>query len=300
VRNGIIKTILYFDIFTYPLTEAELYQHHGSNLSIEAFRNILHELVNEGLLKTREDFYFSPHTDEEALKKRLNGNRMAAEMMPVARKWSKIIHSFPFVRSVNLSGSLSKNYYDKHSDIDYFIITKTNRLWICRTLLSICWKLLSAKNKKNFCTNYFVDETVLEMGDKNQFVAIELSYLLPIINGDAAQTLLSSNEWVKKYVENKTLNREFETDAPRFKLKTIFEKLLDNKFGDMLDNYLLRITTVHWRKKYPEMAAEDFELQFRSRKNVCKRHTKGFQNKVLLKWHEKKRQYEKLHSLNLS
>jgi hypothetical protein len=32
------------------------------------------------------------------------------------------------------------------------------------------------------------------------------------------------------------------------------------------------------------MEQEDFELQIRSRKHVCKHHTKGYQNKVLEKW----------------
>ena len=50
-------------------------------------------------------------------------------------KWgASIIAAFPFVRAVGISGSLSKQYADENSDIDYFIITAANRLWIAKNL----------------------------------------------------------------------------------------------------------------------------------------------------------------------
>jgi hypothetical protein len=64
--------------------------------------------------------------------------------------------------------------------------------------------------------------------------------------------------------------------------KIIFFAFLENH---KVDDMLLRLTVKHWRKKFSHMKQEDFDLQIRSRKHVCKHHTKGYQNKVLEKWH---------------
>ena len=140
-------------MFNYPLTFEELYSHQGQNISPDEFKSLLSEMRKENLLKSSGDYFLSPFSSIETIAKRESGNKMALEMMPVAIKWGRRLYKFPYVRSVSLSGSLSKNYFDSHSDIDFFIVTKNNRLWVCRTLLILYWKLSSAENKKKFCTN---------------------------------------------------------------------------------------------------------------------------------------------------
>lgn len=253
----------------------------------------------EKKLSYKAPFYFSPLSINIDLEKRVAGNKMALAKMPEAVKWSKIINRFPFVRSVNLSGSIAKNYFDENSDIDYFIVTKANRLWICRSLIVLYWKLLSKENKKKLCTNYFVDETALELIDKNLFTAIELTYLVPIINLQLSRQLLEKNAWVKNYVENKPLIEKYATVGKKTILKSLIEWLLDNNTGNLLDNLFLKMTIERWRKKFPDLMKEDFELQFRSRKNVCKRHTKGFQNKVLKLLENKQIEFENVFNESL-
>lgn len=299
-ERQIIKTILYFDVFSYPLNSEELYSHHNFQLTFPEFKLLLSELVNKAVLDSSGDFYFTKGLDPAMVVRRQTANKAAAGMMPEAVKWSKRINRFPFVRSVNLSGSIAKNYFDANSDIDYFIITKTNRLWICRTFIILYWKLLSKKNQKKMCTNYFVDETALELPDKNLFTATELEYLVPVINPELTDQLLNSNAWTKKIISDKQLNKKFVVDnAGKGLLRPVFEFLLDNAMGNALDNLFLRMTIKRWRKKFPDMQEEDFELQFRSRKNVCKRHTKGFQNKVLKLYEEKLKQFELNHKIVL-
>lgn len=279
-------------MFDYPLTFDELYSHLGQNCSPDDFNRILSEMLSESLLQSYGNYFLSPFASTQNVVKREMGNKMALKMMPVAIKWGRRLFRFPYVRSISLSGSLSKNYFDQNSDIDFFIVTEANRLWICRTLLILYWKLSPAENKKKFCTNYFVDETVLEWEEQNRFTATELSYLVPLVNGEAKHKILLRNPWVNNYISNKPLNRNYETEAPSSYVKKIAENILNNPLGNLLENYLLKKTLNSWRKKYPELASEDFELQFRSRKNICKRHTKGFQNKVLKLHDEKVAEFE--------
>ena len=53
---------------------------------------------------------------------------IAATLLARAEKIAKLFYKFPYVRAVGVSGSVSKNFADENADIDYFIITKANRL----------------------------------------------------------------------------------------------------------------------------------------------------------------------------
>lgn len=245
-------------------------------------------------------FILSPFATVADIKKRLDGNRGAREVMPLAHAYSRRIASFPFVEGLCLSGALSKNYYDEKGDIDYFIITKPGRLWICRSLLIARFKLMPEHKRKYWCVNYFVSSDNLELSDRNAFTATELAYLVPVVNSRLYHELLSRNAWYREQFPNKeALPAEKCIEAPRPFFKRLLEGMFSGALGRSLDDALLKATLKRWRKKYPGLSEEDFELQFRSRKNVCKRHTHGFQNKVLARWEENIRKWEQQFNTDL-
>lgn len=296
----IIRAVLYFDVFKYPLTIHELYENAAIRIKKEEYLDELNVLIDQGLLKKQDSFILTPERDSEAIKRRQAGNAGAVEIMPTALKYSKTIASFPFVDAVFLSGALSKNYYDEKGDIDFFIVTKPNRLWICRSLLIIRYKLLPKSKKKFWCVNYFVSSEELTIRDVNIFTGTELAYLIPTVNYPVYKHLLESNSWYKDRFPNKNPLEDVNCiNPPQHPLKSFFEFILGGALGEWVDNTMLRLTLNRWRKKYPELSSEDFELQFRSRKNVCKRHTKGFQNKILKLWEEKQNLFEEQHQVSL-
>jgi hypothetical protein len=75
---------------------------------------------------------------------------------------------------------------------------------------------------------------------------------------------------------------------------------MKGNLGNWLDDKLLNLTLKRWREKYPSMKEEDFDLQFRTRKDVCKRHSHGFQNKVLLMWQDKLETFERKYNFSLT
>ncbi|MBL7931192.1 MAG: nucleotidyltransferase domain-containing protein [Bacteroidia bacterium] len=297
----IIRAVLYFDIFKYPLTKNELFENSAVFISREQFFEELDALVSLGVLKQEGDFILNLERTEADILRRLRGNEEARKIMPVAHKFSKRIARFPFVESICLSGGLSKNYYDEKGDIDFFIVTKPGRLWICRTFLIIVYKLLPKHLKKYWCTNYFISSDNLAIPDKNVFTGTELAYLIPTVNYPIYKKIMENNNWYKVRFPNKAIaSPENSIELPRPFFKKSVEWLLSGSFGNRIDNVLLRLTLKIWRKKYPHMNNEDFELQFRSRKDVCKRHTLGFQNKVLILWESKTIQFEKSFNIKIS
>jgi hypothetical protein len=86
---------------------------------------------------------------------------------------------------------LSKNFADERADIDYFVVTKANRLWIARTLMHLFKKLTFLVGKQHyFCMNYFVDEEALTIQEKNLFTAVEVATLIPVCGNGSMESFL--------------------------------------------------------------------------------------------------------------
>ena len=86
-----------------------------------------------------------------------------------------MLFQFPFVRGVFISGSLSKRCAAEKEDVDYFIVTSANRLWIARTIMHLYKKLTYLRGRQDrYCMNYFIDEEALEIKEKNIFTAVEM------------------------------------------------------------------------------------------------------------------------------
>jgi hypothetical protein len=284
----IIKTVLYFDVFNYPLKVQELFENTAATISEEDLKLELEELVADHILFKEKEYISCRSSFELAIAKREKGNKGANEIMPIALRYSKIIASFPFVEGVFLSGALSKKYYDEKGDIDFFIVAKPGRLWLCRTFLIIRYKLLPASKKKYWCTNYFVSSQNLVIPEENKFTSTELTYLIPTVNYKLYQQLLRHNSWTSNFYPNKTLAHSKNCiDLPNPLLKRGVEFCLSGLIGARCEAALLRLTLNRWRKKFPYLSNEQFDLQYRSRKDACKRHTHNYQNKVLKLWQEK-------------
>lgn len=283
------------------MTRQELFENSAITISKEQFSEELDLLLKDAFLKEEDGFILNTDRGQKDIATRMKGNEGARGIMDTAYYYSKKVASFPFVEGVLLSGSLSKNFYDQNGDIDFFIVTKPNRLWICRTLLILRYKLLPKAKKKYWCTNYFISSENLVIPDVNVFTGTELAYLLPTVNYQVYKRILAKNDWYKKRFPNKEeAGAENCIETPRSFLKVLSESLLKGRFGNWVDTLLLNYTLKRWRKKYPAMSKQDFDLQFRSRKDVCKRHTHGFQNKVLVLWGNKTQEFEQKFNARLN
>jgi hypothetical protein len=282
---AIIKVVAYYDVFNYPLTKKEILENLGDSFIESTFEDTLNSLIQKKVLRTQDDFYFAQQFDVKYIKQRMDANQLAKIMLPLAEKYSERISKFPFIKGVFISGGLSKNYFHKHSDIDYFIVTTKNRLWLSRTIFILYYKLLSKKKKEFFCLNYFISEADLTIPDRNQFVATEIATLMPMVNHDLYIQFLQANNWYTSYFPQKSSSSGKNTLPLKKNLvKSSVEFFFSGVIGNTVDDLLLRLTLKHWKKKYSDLKNEDFELQIRSRKHVCKHHTKGYQNKVLERW----------------
>ena len=294
----VIRPLLYFDIFNYPITIDEIKRFAPLQIN-SSIHQALDELVLQGKIFLFDDFYSIQDNPFLALRRKA-GNDRAKKKLVTAKKYAGIISSFPFVRAVMLSGSISKGFMDKKSDIDYFIITEKNRLWIVRTMLALFRRIFLFNFHKNFCTNYFIDQNNLEIKEKNFFTAIELATLVPMKNSGVIDEFIRANAWIKEYLPNEEM-KTIEKQKQKSLMSLFSEKIFSIGSPDQLNRWLMNKTKIFWKKKYgKEMNAADFEIAFRSAEGVSKSHPQFFQKKVLNHFEQKINRYEQEHGIDLS
>lgn len=277
----LLKPILYFSLFKYPLTEEEIFNFSKAE-SKEQIKLDLKELVNDNIIYKIDDFYLTEN-NENLIKRRLEGNKMAKNIYQKALAISRLISKFPYVEGVGISGSLSKGYYDDDADIDFFIITSPKRLWIARTFLILYKKIFLLNSRKYFCVNYFISSNALEIEEKNIFTATELTTLLPMFGNGSFHKFYDENKWVENYLPNKTVTDGLSKLRMVKKPTTtkVTEYFLDSKIGDLLDAAFLRITYKKWKIKFNHLEERQFNVAMKSTKNISKHHPLNFQHKVI-------------------
>jgi hypothetical protein len=301
LEKSIIKTLAYYDIFNYPLTSDEIFLCLDTNsVTKENLHSEIDSLSSKNIIYRKNDYYLL-NPDYNSISRREEGNIRADKKMKIANRFSTIISFFPFVRAVFLSGSISKGYMDKRADIDYFIITKRNRLWIARFLLVLFKKIFLLNSYKYFCINYFVSEDNLEIEEKNIYTATELATLIPTYGSNLYNDFYKANPWIKTYFPNYPKRNTINVSQSKLKLtQKIFEPFLNHKIGDWVDDYCMRIFLKFDKKRYGLLEKESFEVAFKSRKNVSKHHPNYFQKKVLEALNKKIHTLEIQHNIVLN
>lgn len=279
---AVLSALAYAEVFSYPLSAPEI--HQGMELEIndpEDLTNELKALCEQKYVYKYGDFY-SLSSDPNCLKKRLERNSRAAKYLPWAKRISRFIGGFPFVKAVLLSGSISKNSMDNDSDIDYFIITEPGRLWVARTLLIAFKKLFLFNSYKFFCLNYFLDTDNLVVKDHNAYVAHEIASLIPTYGEENCKAFHNQNKWIIEYLPNHKLNyKDPVADPKKGFLKRIFEWVLNGRLGDAFERKCLAISESYWKKKFNKLNKEELKDISVSDKNVSKHHPDNFKKRIL-------------------
>jgi hypothetical protein len=276
----ILKTLAYFDIFDYPLSEKEIKNLLHEDVDDSIFTAAVKQLLVHKMVFSLNGFYALDNNDVK-VERRLEGNMRAQKLLPAARRIGSFIYKFPFVRGVAISGSLSKNYADKKADIDFFIITKANRLWIARTVLHLFKKMTFLVRRQHYyCMNYFVDEEALRIPERNIYTATEVVTLLPAAGSSAMNNFFEANGWSRELFPSYAADMSFEISDNITSIKTLAERTLNH---DNLDNFLFRWTSRRWRKKEMRQLknSKGRVMNLLTGKHFSKSDPEAFQQKIL-------------------
>lgn len=288
LERQIINALLYYDIFNYPLTEEEIVRFIGKQIgSASHIKSALTSLEAHNDVYYFNGFY-GLQPDITNTLRRIRGNKLADECLKVAHKKAELIYQFPFVRAVMASGSLSKGYMDEKSDLDFFIVTASGRLWIARTLLVLYKRLFLFNSHRFFCVNYFLDEQHPLIEEQNLFTATELATVMPLQSAPHYKRLMEGNPWINTFFPNFTPRVTNLPPARSGLIKQGFERLINIFFANRLERYCRKLTLGRWKRLYQrDYDPTDFQVAFKSKEYVSKNHPRNYQKKIMELYDEK-------------
>jgi hypothetical protein len=295
-KAAVLSLLAYFDIFNHPLKIEDLVRMKG--FSLTTCEEVMRELVDLGVCFEWDGYYGLDNSIQIQAERRIFAEKNALNYWSKVRKNAQRIANFPFVRGVAISGSLSKGVMAVDGDIDFFIITAPNKLWVTRTLLILYKKIRLLNSRKYFCLNYFVDTENLEIVDKNMFTAVEVAHLIPVYAENALfEQFYAQNKWVQDFLDAPAAITKTALPAdPYYGLNETIqvsnskkrkEEWLNGKIGASLENWTHKKTLKRWMRKFGHFNEEKFELTMRSTKGVSKHHPRDFQSKVLDTYQER-------------
>ncbi len=213
IKKSIIKTLSYSDIFDFPLTKKEIHRYliNKEDVSVRVTGIHLKDMVDHGQIGHVGGVYFL-NGRKKICKIRRQRERYSREKLKIAERIVGILSFFPSVRFVGLSGSLSMNNSKKSDDIDFFVVTAPNSLWITRFFIILLLFVLGKKRARMstygadlICLNMLLDERFLAMPKERQnlYTAHEALQLKPILNkAFTYEKFLAQNMWVSRYLPN--------------------------------------------------------------------------------------------------
>lgn len=206
-RAAILATLVYHDIFDYPLTAQEAYSYLTIKTTYASFNKNLQLLIKEKRVSQENGLIFLRGRGQ-TVKIRQARKGPSVRKLKKALRYSKILRFVPTIRFVAISGALSMENTDTNDDIDLVIVTGKGALWTTRLLANlILWpyrrKAGEAHTKDKACLNMFLEENSLKFGTQNLYTAHETAQLKPIWErGKTYASLLKANSWLQSYLPN--------------------------------------------------------------------------------------------------
>lgn len=293
---SILKPIIYFSIFNHPLTLEETLLFSNITNKEKATDELL-KLIKAGIINKIGN-YFLIGNHPLHIKKREKGNFEAEKVMPKAKNAATLISKFPYIKGVAISGSLSKGYFDDNSDFDFFVITKSKRVWISRIFLALYKRLFLNNSYKEFCVNYYVSSSTLEIEEKNRFTATEIATVIPIYGAQEFTDFYTVNEWVKEYFPNLDFKNKLKNlkEIKKPLATRAIEFTFNNYLGTLINYVLMKHISKRWKHRYKNKT----NSPYKSKKEISKHHPDNFQQQVLSKINKKYNLLEKKHGIKIA
>ena len=190
-----------------------------------------------------------------------------------AENWARILGFCPGVQAVFLSGSLAQGKGTKTSDIDFFIITKQNRIWTTRFFVFLVLKLsrqiaTEKHHAGRICPNHFITDQHLKIRETDKYAAQLFAHNIPLFDPYHLWGLfVKANEhWIQAFGYHFKAKYDKTVSPASF----IYKKQGSTK-NSWLENHLKKIQ-IKKIKNNPDyhlpgakIVLEDYELRFHPR-----------------------------------
>lgn len=285
LETAVWRTIVYADVFDYPLTLAEI---HFFLEGVAAPPVAVEQVLQNGRLLPDHLAHHPPYytlPGREAIRQtRRRREALSQALWPVAVRYGRLIASLPFVRLVAVTGSLAVNNVDERlgADIDYLVVTQNGRVWLSRAFI-ITIVRLAAWRGYTLCPNYILAESALTFPDQNIYTAHELLQMAPLYGLDVYHQIRRLNGWAARFMPNAASAPPPRPDlpAPYPTVQKLLELPLATTAGRWLDEWEMA-RKIRKFSRYPN---HDHEADFH--KDWCKGHFDAHKQRTLAAYRER-------------
>lgn len=206
---AILQTLIYSNIFSFPLTKEELWRFLITSQPItrDAFQKALQDL--EKVLVKKENWYALAYEGFAERKEGLKYVKKKQQRIGQAVSW---LSKIPTIKLLALSGSLAAGVVKKDDDIDIFIVSTHGTVWLTRLATFLVLEFSGARRarleksaKNKICVNMILDESVVAFPSdrRDVYTARELAQLQVLYQKDRMfNRLIAANPWVYRLLPN--------------------------------------------------------------------------------------------------
>ena len=296
LETAILKTLIYSDIFDFPLTESEIFLFliQCQSIKVSECQEDMQKLLRNGQLEQLDGYYFLPgrKTIVELRQKRANFSRMK---MAKAKRWSKWLKLNPWLKMVAVTGTVAVENAKQEDDIDLMFVFAEKRLFLGRLVEFIILKIMKKRRNPGqaevndvLCPNLYLTTESLEIKNKDLFTAHEVVQVKLLWDRENTYSkFIEVNRWIEKFLPNskielKIMNYELrdKKQETNYKKQTVLNskivKLL-NLPGDWLEVFAKHLQLRYMQKKLSREQVSDSALFF---------HPKDVRVQVLQKYRD--------------
>ncbi len=223
-QKAVLSTLLYSDIFDFPLTIEELWNNliAKEKIDLSTLQKTLKTL--SGVVSEKKGFYCLTGK-ENSIEKRIQRFKYADSKLKIAKNISRYLSYIPTIYFIGITGRLAHIDADEDDDIDMFFITRKNTMWVTRLLILAILELMNLRRKPNevnaknkICANLIIEETALHWPHEKRdiYTAHEIINMQPLFTrNNIYRKFLSSNNWISQFFPNTTVKEELPIKKPR-------------------------------------------------------------------------------------
>ncbi len=238
LKQKILDVLIFYSLFDFALKKQEIFKYLSCKTTFQELDRALFELEKEQVIQKKSDFYFLPG-EKNNIDTRLRRQKWTKRKIIKAKFISAFFYFIPWIKMIAIGNMIGEGNLKNNSDIDFFIITQKNRIWLSRMFTNAITTILRIRPSQNkmrdtICLSFFISEEYLNLENlmlKNKkdlyFIHWLAGLKLIFSKSNTWQKFIQANFWLKKYLPNFNFDKAKERKKRKmfFTGFSIFDKL---------------------------------------------------------------------------
>jgi hypothetical protein len=247
LKEAIVNTIAFFDLFDFPLTAMEVWQYIPIKCDFaDVFELLSNGNIPDTVVGEKDGYYFLTGR-ENTITIRLDRYNFSDRKFKRALRYTRVFKFIPWIKLVAIGNQIGINNLKDQSDIDFFIITERGRLWLTRLVIATLAAILRlrpqpGREKDSICLSFYVSEDglpleLMQLSGNDIYFTYWLACLTPIYDlGGMYKKFIKENFWLEHVLPNWTGVNTVERRIVKKQSNKLYKEICDLLIGGLEEN----------------------------------------------------------------